>query len=401
MDVTNDVGTLNGAPQGGPINSISGTGSIETVTITNSTVGDISTLANDDSITIIGSTVDDVDAGSSTDTVTIGNSALLGDVLLGAGSGEVLNFYNSSVGGELNGGTGNDALNLPAGTIVNDVTHGTFTVQLGIAYIVNWGTFTLPTGQTVSYRLFDSGIGITCFASGTLIKAPGGNVRIEDLGVGDKVSTFDGGRERIRWIGRLRISGAALCANPKLRPVRIMAGALGSGLPERDLIVSRQHRMLVRSSIAREIFGPCEVLIAAIKLAGIPGIFVDEDIENVEYFHVLLDRHMTIVAEGGPSESLLAGNQALKALGAEAHAELLTLFPAMADIDYAPEPDRLIPCNKRQIELVARHLREGKPLMCDLPNTQPPPTGADWMLSDAVVSGTPDKVLATEPRCAV
>ena len=51
-----------------------------------------------------------------------------------------------------------------------------------------------------------------------------------------------------------------------------MQGALGNGLPRRDLLVSRQHRMLVRSSIAGRMFGDKEVLVAAHHLTALPGV---------------------------------------------------------------------------------------------------------------------------------
>ena len=54
-------------------------------------------------------------------------------------------------------------------------------------------------------------------------------------------------------------------AYPKVQPVRILAGALGHGMPQRDLLVSRQHRMLVSSAICERMFGLEQVLVSAIK----------------------------------------------------------------------------------------------------------------------------------------
>ncbi|WP_424830712.1 Hint domain-containing protein [Ruegeria sp.] len=78
---------------------------------------------------------------------------------------------------------------------------------------------------------------VPCFTSGTQIATPGGLRAIETLSVGDEVLTLDHGTQRIRWIGARALGVAELIQNPKLRPIRIKAGALGCGLPRRDLLV--------------------------------------------------------------------------------------------------------------------------------------------------------------------
>jgi hypothetical protein len=204
-----------------------------------------------------------------------------------------------------------------------------------------------------------------CFAKGTLIKTRHGEVAVEDLAVGDKVYTSDGRLESIRWTAGRKIEAAMLAANPKLRPVCITVGALGNGLPKRRLVVSRQHRMLVSSKIAMRMFGIKDVLIPAIKLTELPGIYVDEDVPEVEYFHLLFDKHEVIFAEDTPTESLYTGPEALKALSSEAREEILTLFPELADRDYSPEPAEFLPAGNKQKELVARHLKNAKLLLSD------------------------------------
>ena len=132
--------------------------------------------------------------------------------------------------------------------------------------------------------------------------------------------TRDNGPQTVRWIGRRAYGLNALTQNPKLRPIQIKAGALGNGLPERDLLVSRQHRMMADSKIAERMFATREVLIPAIKLTALPDIFIDECIENFEYFQLLFNRHEVIYVEGAPSESLYTGPEALKALNPAARA---------------------------------------------------------------------------------
>jgi hypothetical protein len=214
------------------------------------------------------------------------------------------------------------------------------------------------------FTLFGNVEEILCFTHGALIETPRGQKLVENLKVGDAVNVGRGGSKRIRWISSSKVDNRTLVRNPKLRPVRITAGALGNGLPERDLLVSRQHRMLVRSKVAERMFGTQEALVSAIKLTALPGIYVDEQAEGVEYFHILFDQHEIVWAEGALSESLFTGPEALKSIPVAARTELETLFPELCSADYCASPAALIPSGKAQKQLVARHLKNAK-AMCD------------------------------------
>lgn len=210
------------------------------------------------------------------------------------------------------------------------------------------------------YRAFFS-----CFTGGTLIEALHGSIPIETLNAGDAVRTLDNGYQQIRWIGSKVISNTTLARHPELIPVRIKANALGYGLPERDLIVSRQHRVLVRSSIAQRMFGAMEVLIPAVKLINHDGIDFADDIQNITYWHILFDDHQVIFSEGTPTESLFIGPMALKSVSPEARREIQALFPQLLGSDFIPQPARYIADNTATVrQLVMRHLKNGKPLLC-------------------------------------
>ncbi|MDO6589467.1 hypothetical protein DS901_06740 [Loktanella sp. D2R18] len=174
---------------------------------------------------------------------------------------------------------------------------------------------------------------VVCFALGTRIATPNCTTKIEDFRIGDLVTTASGADTPIQWIGHIHIPADRLAQNPKLRPIRITAGALGHGLPTRDLLVSRQHRLLVSSKISERMFGVSEVLVAAIRLVGIPGIYIDKTVTEITYFHILCTEHVVLFAEGAPAESLLLGEQARVALPAAAVEELTTLFPHQCSAD--------------------------------------------------------------------
>lgn len=197
---------------------------------------------------------------------------------------------------------------------------------------------------------------VTCFTTGAQLATPTGPVAIEDLKQDDLLVTRDHGFRRVRWIGK-----AHRAALGKHTPIRIEQGALGLGLPTRDLIVSPQHRMLVSSVIAKRIAGAQEVLVPAKKLVGLPGIAYAEDMITVMYYHVLLDEHEIIYAEGAPTESLMTGPMARQAIGCEAVAEIEALFPEL--MYSASHPVRVIPRGQQTRELVSRHAKHNKPLL--------------------------------------
>ncbi len=198
---------------------------------------------------------------------------------------------------------------------------------------------------------------ITCFLRGTLIETDRGPTPVETLRGGSRVLTADGSYKTLRSALSRKLNAHHLRRNTKLAPVRITRGSLGNGLPRRDLRVSRQHRMLVSSKVCERMFGKKNVLVSAIRLTEMPGIFVEHDLSEVEYFHLLFDQHEVVFAEGAPSESFFVGPEALKSVPADCRAEILNLFPQLETSGRNAEPAFFIPSNKRQKNLIARHLK--------------------------------------------
>lgn len=196
--------------------------------------------------------------------------------------------------------------------------------------------------------------GVVCFVRGSRILTDCGPVAVEALQPDDRVMTADHGPQPLRWIGRRQIGAAELAAHPNLRPVRIRAGALGTGRPEADLVVSPQHRVLIGSRIVARMTGAETALVAAKHLTDIAGIAMAEDMAEVEYFHLLFDRHQVIFAEGAATESLYTGPEALKSIPAEARAELFAILPQLALVS-APAPVRPLLTGRQGRDLAMRH----------------------------------------------
>ncbi|WP_341366291.1 Hint domain-containing protein [Yoonia sp. BS5-3] len=201
-----------------------------------------------------------------------------------------------------------------------------------------------------------------CYVDGTMILTDMGPRAIETLQVGDLVQTAAHGLQPIRWIGRRDLSPLELRLFPKLRPVHIGKGALGAGLPERDLRVSRQHRMLLASKIVKRMFGVDQALVPAIKLIDLPGISYDQGDTALSYIHLMFAQHEIIFAEGAPSESLYPGPEALKSLTNAARTELKTLFPQLGQ-DTLPPCAALVPTKGAQRNLIARHLKNQRSVL--------------------------------------
>ena len=172
--------------------------------------------------------------------------------------------------------------------------------------------------------------GVICFTPGTRIRTANGPVMVEALRQGDKVLTKDDGPQEIVWIGSRKMTGARLYAMPHLRPIRIRAGALGIDIPDGDLIVSPQHRMLVRGRAAQALFNAPEVLMAAADMINDRSISVDHALRDVTYIHLLLDRHQIVWANGVETESFHPANTSMETLDAGQRQSLLALRPELS-----------------------------------------------------------------------
>lgn len=179
------------------------------------------------------------------------------------------------------------------------------------------------TGATADESFFTiENTGVVCFAGGTRILTPRGDVAIETLRPADLVVTRDNGPQPLVWLASRALSAEILEQNPKLRPVLVAPEIVGANAP---LILSPQHGMLVKPD------GKEEALVRAIHLARMRGgkARVMHGCRSITYYHLLFEAHQIIFANGAPSESLYPGEHALDALCAEARAEILALFPEL------------------------------------------------------------------------
>ena len=189
--------------------------------------------------------------------------------------------------------------------------------------------YNATTGQTVNINYEDIETFVPCFTPGTRIATARGECPVEDLRVGDRVVTRDNGLQEIRWVGRRDLAEAELTLTPHLRPVLIRAGSLGENLPERDMQVSPNHRMLLCEDRAVLYFDEYEVLAAAKHLTHRRGI---ETVPRggVSYVHFMFDQHEIVLADNTWSESFQPGDQTLGSMASPQRDEIFEIFPELA-----------------------------------------------------------------------
>lgn len=169
------------------------------------------------------------------------------------------------------------------------------------------------------------------FVRGTRIATPDGERFVEELQPGDEVLDAEGRETHIAWIGCRRISFRELLDNPQLRPVRILAQALGPGCPARDILVSPHHRICLRGHRLELMFESPDVLVPAISLVDGERITHEMPESDLTYYHVLLADDELIWSEGMLSASQQPSCVAVMSMPVAERSALRTLFPGLVE----------------------------------------------------------------------
>ena len=171
--------------------------------------------------------------------------------------------------------------------------------------------------------------GVICFTPGTMILTPDGPRDVAALGEGDRVQTQDNGAAEILWIGKRRVTGARMLAMPDLVPVRLRAGALDRDVPDAGLLVSPDHRIVLRGARARDLFNADEVLVTARDLIDDSAILRDRSLREVTYIHMMLPQHQIVFANGVATESFHPASAALATMGQADQDRLFDRLPEL------------------------------------------------------------------------
>jgi hypothetical protein len=147
-----------------------------------------------------------------------------------------------------------------------------------------------PQGNTGALTVLAQGFGAAamCFLAGTAIATPAGEVPVEHLQPGDTVLNHRGQARTIVWIGTGQVSATRGAA----APVIVRKGALADQVPHRDLRVTKGHALYVD-----------DVLIPVEYLINHRSILWDDGARDVQLYHIELETHDVLLANGAPAES--------------------------------------------------------------------------------------------------
>jgi Hint domain-containing protein len=223
------------------------------------------------------------------------------DVLFGPGGYATLAVTNTSgtPGIVFSGFTAtSDTIDLTAigtdGTITNNDT-----VAHRVTVTGSLGSVTLQFDASVPLATASDGASgtdlfVACFCRGTRLLTDQDEVPVEDLKIGDKVVTVSGALAPIKWIGQRTYDPRFISGNRNVLPICVTAGSLGDGLPTRDLSVSPEHALYIDG-----------LLVPARLLVNGTTIVQAARVETLGYFHIELDAHEIIFAEGATAESFV------------------------------------------------------------------------------------------------
>lgn len=280
-------------------------------------IADVADSSYDSNLLIAGDSVQTaLVAGTDSTTVNPGGSKILdvlaNDVSTSGGSLTITHINGQAV-------VAGSSVLLSTGQTITLNADGTITIDAD-ADIEDFNFTYKVTDGTNDDIGFVNVSSIPCFVAGTMIRTEEGEKPVEMIRPGDMVITKDEGARPVRWVGSRQVDAAGDFA-----PIRIRAGTFGN---HGEVLVSPQHRVLVRDSLAELLFGEGEVLVAAKDLLN------DRSVARayggfVTYVHIMFDRHQVIYSEGLASESFLPGPQTTSIFEKPQLDEICRIFPEL------------------------------------------------------------------------
>lgn len=178
------------------------------------------------------------------------------------------------------------------------------------------------TGASADSSFFTvENTGVVCFAQGTRIATPGGDIPVERLSPGDSVLTKDNGPQPIVWVSARTLGPEQLTGTSRHTPIVLAPDLVGGNAP---LMVSPQHGVVLT-------LGGEERLVRAVHLLRLQGgkARLARGCRRVTYHHFMCERHQVVFANGAGVDSFYPGPQAIGALDMSARCRMAELLPEL------------------------------------------------------------------------
>ena len=168
-------------------------------------------------------------------------------------------------------------------------------------------------------------------AGATNVRTPCGARHVANLRPGDLVVTRDRGLRPVRLVWSRTVTEADLAADPSLAPVCLRPRAIGPMMPQRDLLVAGDHRLLIPGYRLTDRPDTAAALIPAREIAGTSdAAFIDRARGEMTFYNLVFDAHEVFAANGLPVESFHITEETLPLVPAGARARICELFPEFA-----------------------------------------------------------------------
>lgn len=168
------------------------------------------------------------------------------------------------------------------------------------------------------------------------LRTPCGPRRAENIRPGDLVVTRDDGLQAVRMVWSRTVTEAEIAADPSLAPVRLKPRAIGPLMPQRDLLLAGDHRILVPGHRLVDMPDESACLISARDIAEASDeAYFDKSRGDVTFYNIVFDAHQIFCADGLPVESFVPSKKNLSSMDAAAKCQIKSLFPDAKDLSKA------------------------------------------------------------------
>ena len=161
------------------------------------------------------------------------------------------------------------------------------------------------------------------------VRTPCGARRIENVRPGDLIVTRDNGLQAVRMVWTRAVTAADIAADPALAPIRLKPRAIGPMMPQKDLLLAAEHRVLVPGYRLAQVPDTQSCLLPARTIAEMSDkAFLDRGVGDVIFYNIVFDQHHVFCADGLPVESYLPTEAAVEKLDEGVGGDLRRLFDA-------------------------------------------------------------------------